>query len=107
MLVSFSVQDQNLSHLEEGNLKRDSPAIYKGLDAITSSLSQIGGTIGKSLEVSFDIIFFADVYIYIFILSVVVRWNIYLIYTYDFHLGICLLDLGLCNRQGCDYRNVL
>jgi hypothetical protein len=65
MLVSFSVQDQNLSHLEEGNLKRDSPAIYKGLDAITSSLSQIGGTIGKSLEVSFDIIFFADVYIYL------------------------------------------
>jgi hypothetical protein len=52
--VSFSVQVQNSNHLEEGNLKRDSPTIIKGLDAITSSLTHIGGTIGKSLEVSFD-----------------------------------------------------
>jgi len=52
--VSFSVQVQNPNHLEEGNLKRDSPTIIKGFDAITSSLTHIGGTIGKSLEVSFD-----------------------------------------------------
>lgn len=54
--VTSRGKDQNLSHLEEGNLKRDSPAIYKGLDAITSSLSHIGGTIGKSLEEGFTIV---------------------------------------------------
>lgn len=58
MLVLFSVQGQNLNHLEEGNPKRDSPTIIRGLGAITSSLTHIGGTIGKSFEVSFDIIYF-------------------------------------------------
>lgn len=57
MLVSFSVQGQNLNHLEEENLKRDSPTIIRGLGAITSSLTQIGGTIGKSFEVRFDIVY--------------------------------------------------
>lgn len=47
---------QNSNHLEEGNLKRDSPTIIKGLDAITSSLTHIGGTIGKSLEEGFTIV---------------------------------------------------
>ncbi|XP_015949295.1 uncharacterized protein LOC107474205 [Arachis duranensis] len=44
---------QNSNHLEESNLKRDGPTFFKGLDAITSSLTQIGGTIGKSLEEGF------------------------------------------------------
>ncbi|MED6198671.1 hypothetical protein PIB30_068681 [Stylosanthes scabra] len=44
---------QNSDHLEESNLKRDGPTFFKGLDAITSSLTQIGGTIGKSLEEGF------------------------------------------------------
>lgn len=47
---------QNLNHLEENSLKRDSPKIIKGLDAITSSLTHIGGTIGKSLEEGFTIV---------------------------------------------------
>lgn len=41
---------QNLDHLEESDLKRDGPTFMKGLDAITSSLTHIGGSIGKSLE---------------------------------------------------------
>ncbi|RDX92371.1 hypothetical protein CR513_25508, partial [Mucuna pruriens] len=47
---------QNSNHLEESNLKRDSPAFIKGLDAITSSLTHIGGTIGKSLEEGLTIV---------------------------------------------------
>ncbi|XP_020238033.1 uncharacterized protein LOC109817229 [Cajanus cajan] len=47
---------QNSNHLEESNLKRDSPAFMKGLDAITSSLTHIGGTIGKSLEEGLTIV---------------------------------------------------
>ncbi|KAL2333099.1 hypothetical protein Fmac_014312 [Flemingia macrophylla] len=47
---------QNSNHLEENNLKRDSPAFMKGLDAITSSLTHIGGTIGKSLEEGLTIV---------------------------------------------------
>ncbi|NP_001265980.1 uncharacterized protein LOC101515342 [Cicer arietinum] len=47
---------QNSNHIEEGNLKRDSPTITKGLNAITSSLTHIGGTIGKSLEEGFTIV---------------------------------------------------
>ncbi|OIV95677.1 hypothetical protein TanjilG_01471 [Lupinus angustifolius] len=46
----------NSNHLEESNLKRDSPAFLKGLDAFTSSLNHIGGTIGKSLEEGFTIV---------------------------------------------------
>jgi len=61
MLLSFTLQFQNSNHPEENNLKRDSPAFMKGLDAITSSLTHIGGTIGKSLEVSFDMNIFACV----------------------------------------------
>ncbi|KAI4306310.1 hypothetical protein L6164_029596 [Bauhinia variegata] len=47
---------RNLGQLEESNLKKDSQTLIKGLDAITSSLSQIGGTIGKSLEEGFTIV---------------------------------------------------
>ncbi|XP_014518835.1 uncharacterized protein LOC106776049 [Vigna radiata var. radiata] len=47
---------QNSNHPEENNLKRDSPAFMKGLDAITSSLTHIGGTIGKSLEEGLTIV---------------------------------------------------
>lgn len=47
---------QNSNHLEESNLKRDSPGFLKGLDSITSSLTQFGGTIGKSLEEGFTIV---------------------------------------------------
>ncbi|TKY47285.1 hypothetical protein E2542_SST29345 [Spatholobus suberectus] len=47
---------QNSNHLEESNLKRDSPAFIKGLDAFTSSLTHIGGTIGKSLEEGLTIV---------------------------------------------------
>ncbi|KAE9598874.1 hypothetical protein Lal_00022628 [Lupinus albus] len=46
---------QNSNHLEGSNLKRDSPAFLKGLDAFASSLNNIGGTIGKSLEEGFTI----------------------------------------------------
>ncbi|KAJ1422970.1 hypothetical protein SESBI_12739 [Sesbania bispinosa] len=47
---------QNLNHSEESNLKREGPTFIKGLDAFTSSLTQIGGTIGKSLEEGFTIV---------------------------------------------------
>ncbi|ESW18906.1 hypothetical protein PHAVU_006G081100 [Phaseolus vulgaris] len=47
---------QNSNHPEENNLKRDGPAFMKGLDAITSSLTHIGGTIGKSLEEGLTIV---------------------------------------------------
>ncbi|CAL0334762.1 unnamed protein product [Lupinus luteus] len=47
---------QNSNHLEGSNLKRDSPAFLKGLDAFASSLNHIGGTIGKSLEEGFTIV---------------------------------------------------
>ncbi|XP_061367926.1 uncharacterized serine-rich protein C215.13 [Gastrolobium bilobum] len=47
---------QNSNHLEESNLKRENPTFMKGFDAITSSLTQIGGTIGKSLEEGFTIV---------------------------------------------------
>ncbi|KAK7302018.1 hypothetical protein RJT34_12897 [Clitoria ternatea] len=48
--VASRANFQNSNHLEESNLKKDSAAFMKGLDAITSSLTHIGGTIGKSLE---------------------------------------------------------
>ncbi|KAJ7959972.1 Heat-inducible transcription repressor [Quillaja saponaria] len=35
---------------EESNRKKDSPTLLKGFDAITSSLSHIGGTIGNAFE---------------------------------------------------------
>ncbi|CAL5202721.1 unnamed protein product [Lathyrus oleraceus] len=54
--VSSTGKGQNLNHLEEGNLKRDSPTIIRGLGAITSSLTHIGGTIGKSFEEGFTIV---------------------------------------------------
>ncbi|KAL5077009.1 hypothetical protein RYX36_015993 [Vicia faba] len=54
--VTSRGKGQNLNHLEEGNLKRDSPTIIKGLGAITSSLTHIGGTIGKSFEEGFTIV---------------------------------------------------
>ncbi|CAI8597082.1 unnamed protein product [Vicia faba] len=54
--VTSRSKGQNLNHLEEGNLKRDSPTIIKGLGAITSSLTHIGGTIGKSFEEGFTIV---------------------------------------------------
>uniref|UniRef100_A0A0R0EWB1 Uncharacterized protein n=1 Tax=Glycine max TaxID=3847 RepID=A0A0R0EWB1_SOYBN len=47
---------QNSNHLEDSNLKRDGPSFIKGLDAITSSLTHIGGTIGKSLEEGLTIV---------------------------------------------------
>ncbi|XP_027334618.1 uncharacterized protein LOC113849143 [Abrus precatorius] len=47
---------QNLNQMEESNIKRDSPGFMKGLDAITSSLTHIGGTIGKSLEEGLTIV---------------------------------------------------
>ncbi|KAJ7964344.1 hypothetical protein O6P43_014177 [Quillaja saponaria] len=37
---------------EESNWKKDSPTLWKGFDAISSSLSHIGGTIGNALEVA-------------------------------------------------------
>ncbi|XP_058750425.1 uncharacterized protein LOC131623435 [Vicia villosa] len=54
--VTSRGKGQNLNHLEEENLKRDSPTIIRGLGAITSSLTQIGGTIGKSFEEGFTIV---------------------------------------------------
>ncbi|MED6118715.1 hypothetical protein PIB30_005187 [Stylosanthes scabra] len=51
--IASRAKFQNSDHLEESNLKRDGPTFFKGLDAITSSLTQIGGTIGKSLEEGF------------------------------------------------------
>ncbi|KAK7290322.1 hypothetical protein RIF29_04650 [Crotalaria pallida] len=47
---------QKSNPLEESNLKREGPAFLKGLDAFTSSLNHIGGTIGKSLEEGFTIV---------------------------------------------------
>ncbi|KAK7305570.1 hypothetical protein VNO77_43476 [Canavalia gladiata] len=47
---------ENSNHLEDSNLKKDGPAFMKGFDAITSSLTQIGGSIGKSLEEGFTIV---------------------------------------------------
>lgn len=47
-------QCHNLSHSPESQRKPDNPALQKGLDAITSSLGYIGGTIGNALEVSFN-----------------------------------------------------
>ncbi|THF99931.1 hypothetical protein TEA_002459 [Camellia sinensis var. sinensis] len=44
-------QCDNLSHSPESQRKPDNPALQKGLDAITSSLGYIGGTIGNALEV--------------------------------------------------------
>lgn len=35
----------------ESRRKTDNPALQKGLDAITSSLNYLGGTIGNALEV--------------------------------------------------------
>ncbi|KAF5930674.1 hypothetical protein HYC85_031547 [Camellia sinensis] len=45
-------QCDNLSHSPESQRKPDNPALQKGLDAITSSLGYIGGTIGNALEVA-------------------------------------------------------
>jgi hypothetical protein len=49
MYVQYSSQYQ----LPENSRKADNPALQKGLNAITSSLNYIGGTIGNALEVSF------------------------------------------------------
>ncbi|XP_028803011.1 uncharacterized protein LOC114758157 [Neltuma alba] len=38
------------------NLKRDNPKLLKGFDAITSSLSNIGSTIGNALEEGFTVV---------------------------------------------------
>ncbi|KAK7266674.1 hypothetical protein RIF29_19324 [Crotalaria pallida] len=54
--VAFSNVFQKSNPLEESNLKREGPAFLKGLDAFTSSLNHIGGTIGKSLEEGFTIV---------------------------------------------------
>ncbi|KAK3039867.1 hypothetical protein RJ639_028260 [Escallonia herrerae] len=40
----------------ESHRKADNPALRKGLDAITSSLTYIGGTIGNALEEGFTIV---------------------------------------------------
>ncbi|KAI9100132.1 hypothetical protein K1719_024350 [Acacia pycnantha] len=49
-------QFQNSYNIEENNLKRDNPKLFKGFDAITSSLSNIGNTIGNALEEGFTIV---------------------------------------------------
>ncbi|GMP90013.1 hypothetical protein CsSME_00041340 [Camellia sinensis var. sinensis] len=46
----------NLSHSPESQRKPDNPALQKGLDAITSSLGYIGGTIGNALEEGLNIV---------------------------------------------------
>ncbi|KAI4307764.1 hypothetical protein L6164_030913 [Bauhinia variegata] len=53
--ITSKSKSGNLGRLEESNLKKDSQTLLKGLDVITSSLSQIGDTIGKSLEEGFTI----------------------------------------------------
>ncbi|CAL5353304.1 uncharacterized protein LOC114297217 [Camellia sinensis] len=49
-------QCDNLSHSPESQRKPDNPALQKGLDAITSSLGYIGGTIGNALEEGLNIV---------------------------------------------------
>ncbi|KAK3188568.1 hypothetical protein Dsin_028129 [Dipteronia sinensis] len=46
----------NTYRSSEGHQKSDSPALKKGLGAITSSLNYIGGTIGKSVEEGISIV---------------------------------------------------
>ncbi|XP_028122598.1 uncharacterized protein LOC114319748 [Camellia sinensis] len=43
-------QYHNPYHSPESHRKRENPALQKGLGAITSSLSYIGGTIGNAFE---------------------------------------------------------
>ncbi|KAK2644657.1 hypothetical protein Ddye_019852 [Dipteronia dyeriana] len=47
---------RNTYRSSEGHRKSDSPALQKGLGAITSSLNYIGGTIGKSVEEGISIV---------------------------------------------------
>ncbi|KAI7984289.1 hypothetical protein LOK49_LG15G01045 [Camellia lanceoleosa] len=49
-------QCHNLSHSPESQRKPDNPALQKGLDAITSSLGYIGGTIGNAIEEGLNIV---------------------------------------------------
>ncbi|KAL8055802.1 hypothetical protein ABFX02_04G079500 [Erythranthe guttata] len=48
-----SKNDQYHSAYDSPRSRRDGPALQKGLDAITSSLNYIGGTIGNALEEGF------------------------------------------------------
>lgn len=59
MYVQYSSQYQ----LPENSRKADNPALQKGLNAITSSLNYIGGTIGNALEVSFHCICLLQYYL--------------------------------------------
>ncbi|KAH7564702.1 hypothetical protein JRO89_XS09G0008500 [Xanthoceras sorbifolium] len=47
---------RNTYRSSEGRRKPDGPALQKGLDAITSSLNYIGGTINKSVEEGISIV---------------------------------------------------
>ncbi|XP_054797310.1 uncharacterized protein LOC129302442 isoform X2 [Prosopis cineraria] len=47
---------QNSNNSDESSLKRDNPKLLKGFDALTSSLSNIGSTIGNALEEGFTIV---------------------------------------------------
>ncbi|XP_057512121.1 uncharacterized protein LOC130794268 [Actinidia eriantha] len=49
-------QYQNRYPLPESHRKTDNPSLHKGLGAITSSLSYIGGTIGNALEEGLNIV---------------------------------------------------
>ncbi|GFZ01782.1 hypothetical protein Acr_15g0003910 [Actinidia rufa] len=49
-------QYQNQYPLPESHRKTDNPSLHRGLGAITSSLSYIGGTIGNALEEGLNIV---------------------------------------------------
>lgn len=49
------LQYHSPNHSHEGRQKTENPALQKGLGAITSSLTFIGGTIGNALEVSLEV----------------------------------------------------
>ncbi|KAL7113779.1 hypothetical protein ACP275_04G080500 [Erythranthe tilingii] len=53
MASDRSKNDQYHSAYDSPRSRRDGPALQKGLDAITSSLNYIGGTIGNALEEGF------------------------------------------------------